>query len=396
MKTNFSFRSTIIIVLIAVLLTASLFYVFAQTPTTTLTISGGIYPAAPSYTIYRVGNSYYAKDCNGQIDYTGTNISSISTSVLSALSSGGNIYFCSGNYIFDSSVYVPAHSSGSTEYGREIIISGAGWNTRLEAGGDSPIFNFNGSSQRVRNIIIENMAFWHNEQDTPLLRFYKADKIRINNCLFVMNYSSAATYGIYGEWSWDVIVYGCLFHGGGNSTNAQIYLYNGDTNNCNNWRFIACRFERSQAYDSLALHSDGTGAGSDNHNIHLENCKIHGANTAAFTGAAVLFNSTKRSSILNCWIAHHLGDIVTCDANCYHIEVAHNSFVTLASMGTPNSFVRMEGNHSIIENMMVEGSPTQAVLLDTTSGFNFVDSATIMNITAITLVTDNGADNTVR
>lgn len=54
---------------------ATTIIVQASTPSTTFTISSGVYPGAPSYTIYTVGGVYYAKDQNGYTEFSSTNAS---------------------------------------------------------------------------------------------------------------------------------------------------------------------------------------------------------------------------------------------------------------------------------------------------------------------------------
>jgi len=53
-------------------------------------ISAGIYPGAPSYTIWKEGSNYFAKDANGQIDYAGTNASNLLQNCINALSVSGD------------------------------------------------------------------------------------------------------------------------------------------------------------------------------------------------------------------------------------------------------------------------------------------------------------------
>jgi len=66
-----------IIVVSTILLTSFAFYVFAATPTSTFWISSGVYPGAPTYTIWREGSDYFAKDANGEIKYSGTNATEV-------------------------------------------------------------------------------------------------------------------------------------------------------------------------------------------------------------------------------------------------------------------------------------------------------------------------------
>lgn len=49
----------------------------------TFTLSAGIYPGAPSYTIWHEDDVYYAKNAYGVIDYSGTNASSVITNCIS-------------------------------------------------------------------------------------------------------------------------------------------------------------------------------------------------------------------------------------------------------------------------------------------------------------------------
>ena len=72
-----SLRHLAIIVISTILLTSSVFYVLAATPTSTFWISSGVYPGAPSYTIWKEGSNYFAKDANGEIEFSGTNATEV-------------------------------------------------------------------------------------------------------------------------------------------------------------------------------------------------------------------------------------------------------------------------------------------------------------------------------
>ena len=88
-------KLTVGLVLISVILTSAIWYVWAATPTTTIWISPGIYPGAPSYTIWREGSNYFAKDATGQIDYSGTNASDV---INSALDNGKSVFLTNAIY----------------------------------------------------------------------------------------------------------------------------------------------------------------------------------------------------------------------------------------------------------------------------------------------------------
>jgi len=75
-------KTALIFVGISILLTSLFFYAFAATPSSTFYISSGVYPGAPSYTIWKEGANYFAKDVNGMLKYSGTNASQIITNCI--------------------------------------------------------------------------------------------------------------------------------------------------------------------------------------------------------------------------------------------------------------------------------------------------------------------------
>lgn len=100
-------------------------YVYAPSGTT-YTISQGVYPGAPSYTIWRDGSTYYAKNDMGAIDYSGTNFTVLWDNVINGLPtvnvalplSGyptisapyGSIYIKAGQYAFSPKLIIPLGS----------------------------------------------------------------------------------------------------------------------------------------------------------------------------------------------------------------------------------------------------------------------------------------------
>lgn len=71
---------------------------YAASNGTTFTISQGIYPGAPSYTIWKEGSIYYAKNAYGLIDYSGADASTVIQAAINALTSGGKILVKNGIY----------------------------------------------------------------------------------------------------------------------------------------------------------------------------------------------------------------------------------------------------------------------------------------------------------
>lgn len=64
----------------------------------TFTISSGIYPGAASYTVYREGDTYYAKNAYGAIEFSGADAATVIQSAINAVSSGGKIFIKNGVY----------------------------------------------------------------------------------------------------------------------------------------------------------------------------------------------------------------------------------------------------------------------------------------------------------
>ena len=109
-----SLKWAIALVLIACLVSSSVvYYVFAVSPSSTVTISGGVYPGAPSYTVWREGDYYFAKDANGEIEYSGTNASNVVQSCFDVIDSvgGGSVYFnpTGGEFVFTNSMLIPSN-----------------------------------------------------------------------------------------------------------------------------------------------------------------------------------------------------------------------------------------------------------------------------------------------
>jgi len=91
-------------VIIGVLLGAYIGY--ALTPTTTFTISPGVYPGAPDYTIWKEGSNYFAKNSNGELEFSGTNATQVIINVFSSASDGDTVYIKKGSYPVTARIWV--------------------------------------------------------------------------------------------------------------------------------------------------------------------------------------------------------------------------------------------------------------------------------------------------
>ena len=103
-----SLKKTATIILVSVLLTVIIsYYAFAATPTSTFTISPGIYPGAPSYTIWKEGNYYFAKNSNGKIEFSSTNASYVIQQAINNAPNGGKIFIRNvGDYVITQTIII--------------------------------------------------------------------------------------------------------------------------------------------------------------------------------------------------------------------------------------------------------------------------------------------------
>lgn len=138
-------KYAIIIAVISILLTSSVWYVFAATPTSTIWISSGIYPSQPSFTVWKEGSNYFAKDTNGKLASSGTNAATVIQYAINNAPNGGLVFLKCANYFLDSSITIAKSIS--------FIGEGVYETTPTEWGGianpDNPPSNLYGSVLRV-------------------------------------------------------------------------------------------------------------------------------------------------------------------------------------------------------------------------------------------------------
>ena len=93
-----SVRTALIFLAIGILLGTLI--AFASTPSSTFYLSSGIYPGAPSFTVWREGSNYFAKGANGQLSYSGTTIQVIQDAInVLHDADGGTILLTKGTYL---------------------------------------------------------------------------------------------------------------------------------------------------------------------------------------------------------------------------------------------------------------------------------------------------------
>lgn len=152
-------------ILIIGLLIASLGYVVAQSATT-FTISQGVYPGAPSYTIWREGSTYYAKNAYGVLlsPSGSTNASQIINNARLELKSVGGTILLMGVITITSPILV---STGDGSYdglnivGESWIMQGGGivtQGTLLQTSGAIDAIQIIGGASVVSGVSISNLA----------------------------------------------------------------------------------------------------------------------------------------------------------------------------------------------------------------------------------------------
>lgn len=153
--------------IIATLLVATpIIYVWAQA-SNTFTIEGGVYPGAPSYTIFKVGSAYYAKDQNGVIAYSGTDAATI---VNSCVQPNSTVAFFDGEYIFSDTILIDEDYFVLTAIGRVTLYSSTAVN----------LINVTGHDVEVSNLILNGAGIGEKgiyQYDSYLCR-YKNNDIR--------------------------------------------------------------------------------------------------------------------------------------------------------------------------------------------------------------------------
>jgi len=150
-----SWKFAIALVLVASLISTTFVYVLAVSPSSTFTITSGIYPGAPTYTIWKEGSNYFAKDANGFIGYSGIDAPTVIQSVFNL--NPASVFFKAGTYDI----------SGSTVIAyAPIIIEGEGMSSTISGG----TLKVNGTeieyNNAVRNLHFESsggvIQLWFN------------------------------------------------------------------------------------------------------------------------------------------------------------------------------------------------------------------------------------------
>jgi hypothetical protein len=156
---NLNLKKVVVVQFLLIgLLLGSLIYVIAS-PNGTFTISPGVYPGAPSYTIWEDGGTYYAKDAYGALTF-GTNANQISQNVINALPSGGMIFYKRGNYTFDSPLSITTNA---------IKIIGEEWgSTILKYTGTGAFITVGDGTNAIWKVTIKSLTLDGDGRETAI------------------------------------------------------------------------------------------------------------------------------------------------------------------------------------------------------------------------------------
>ena len=146
-----SLKRTLIIVTISILLVSGIFYTFAANPSSTFYLSSGVYPGAPSFTIWKESNNYFAKNIYGELKYSGLVFPTLIQACIDDLTSGGVIFLMPGQY-YNNGIEVNITNNG-------ISIIGCGYDTQWinnQGTQVSPIVVRGTANFRIENFVINS------------------------------------------------------------------------------------------------------------------------------------------------------------------------------------------------------------------------------------------------
>lgn len=134
-------------------------YVIASTSTIAPTLSAGVFPGAPSLTVWAEGTDYFAKNASGVTVYSGTNASQIILDTLNQASDGDVLLFKNGRY----SITFGTSMMGIQIF-KAVTIEGEGWNTIFSY--DSG-FSWGMFQTYCNGVTIRDLAIDGNKEESP-------------------------------------------------------------------------------------------------------------------------------------------------------------------------------------------------------------------------------------
>lgn len=243
--------SKLIIGLIAtiLLLSGSLLFVLAQTPTSTTWISSGPYPSAYDYTIFTEGGDYFAKNNNGRLVSANSNACIVFEYCLS--SGGSSVFVESGTYEMSAIVFIEGNVriTGESKADTILQVTGAG------SYSIGQVFRNNGDVSEENYITIENLYFdcsgFGNDE---ALHFDGANYVTVRNCIFRYNNGTNRALVSFNNMTYSTIE-NCVFEHsgyGGSTTCEGIYNMRSNYTRITGNRIV--NMSREAIYIDLSSH----------------------------------------------------------------------------------------------------------------------------------------------
>lgn len=188
----------IAICLIVAVVTAGI--VRATSPTQPFTINRGVYPGAASFTIWEESGTYFAKNVYGVIADSGTDVANVINSILD---NDISIYFASGTYIFEDTVFLSSKTNVVFSGSSAILQKDANFMGHISDYAYS-MFAGNYSTVEFHNLIFDGSNAPYSEQCTLV---FKYSEVTCKNCKF-----SNEVYKTIAFQSCNLTVTDCFFH----------------------------------------------------------------------------------------------------------------------------------------------------------------------------------------
>lgn len=362
------------------IISTSVVWVYA-TPATIFYISGGFYPSAPDYTIWRESTTYYAKNGYGRIGVNyGTNLSTLLASISNP---DTHFFFKSGTYVLSTVWSIFSNS----------IIEGEGNSTIFSLTSNSYFYVALGSSgTQIKNLqingniatnigygiqvsgdntLVKNCYIHHTSYPAVLVWSSSGNQI-INNWLADVSNSSESDPAIRVEIATETLIFGNTITRGYES---GIRTY--DTSNSS--RIIGNNLDSCGMATSFGqIHSAGgdydvimgnTLRNSPNNGINLhktEFATVTGNTIINTTLACIRLDDANYNTINSNTFGDGIGQngIVIADSSNYntfgnHVIVGAGSYGIFEVSGDYNSFVNCNSWGASTANLLLSGANSE-------------------------------------
>jgi parallel beta-helix repeat protein len=349
------FLAIISIALICSLASGSIMYVVAQGGSTPITISSGIYPGAPTYTIYANGLNYIAKDAYGVISYSSVDWSSFIDNL------SGTILFKKGNYVLPKTTIVSFDIANT-------VIMGEGWDTIFTVPSDTTATNYLVAT--ADGIQFKNFAFdgndvvWNGigDKDNTAITFnIGADNGLVEN---IYIYDHNGTVGVFVYSSYTKVINNRFEHLWGTPIQANGWYATISSNDINDAGYYGggIELEGSQGSivtDNIMTNLDGSGLRINNaHNNTMANNFV---NVTLNYGLWLTAGSSRNSAVNNKFCYAGLDSIII-DQNSNYNKIQNNELI-----GSGHSGIYLINTH----NNTIQGNIIDAIGL-TAGGYGGV------------------------